>query len=114
MSRAPSRSPRTRAETLVAVNTGVLSISDVVHLVVSGLGNEIKPLTLKTLLANTPRTDAKSVLARLEIFGYKSADDARIGELVDPRNRALLADVLTCDSRTAPSPVWPLPSSGPQ
>lgn len=114
MNRVLSRSPRTRAETLVAVNTGVLSISDVVHLVTSDAANEIKPLTLKALLANAPRTDARLILDRLEGFGYKSVDDARIGDLADPKRRALLADVLTSDRRTTPSPTWPLPSVGTQ
>ena len=108
MKRAVSRSPRTRAETLVAVNTGVLSVSDVVHLVVSDAGKEIGPITLKTLLANAPRTDARTVLARLESLGFKSIDDARLSSLVNQENREMLADVITVDDRTSPSPVWPV------
>ena len=64
MNRVVSTAPRTRAEILMALNSGFISVADVVHLAVSEVGKEIRPITLKAVLTDMPRTDARTVLAR--------------------------------------------------
>lgn len=98
MSRRPtSMSPRNRAEALVAISTGVLSLDEVLSLAASGVGEDLRSLPLRDVLANLPGVDAAAVMARLRDFGYRAAATAGLGDMLNIRHMSLLADTLLAD-----------------
>ncbi len=109
MSRRSSHmSPRNRAQALVAISTGVLSLDEVLSLSASGAGEDLRSLPLRDVLENLPGVDAAVMLARLRNFGYPSAATARLGDVLNIRRMSLLADALLVDGdRTTSVGNWP-------
>jgi hypothetical protein len=95
--RPPNMSPRNRAEALVAISTGVLSLDEVLSLAASGVGEDLRSLPLHDVLENLPGVDAPSVMARLRDFGYPAAATAGLGDIINIRHMPLLADALLVD-----------------
>lgn len=107
MSQRLNLSPRNRAETLVAMSTGVLTLDEVLALAMSPVGEYLRTLSLRDVLENLPKVNARSVVASLDAFGFTKASSALIANAIDPRRLPLLADALLVDDRSAPSPEWP-------
>lgn len=112
MARATLRSPRNRAEVLVAISTGVLSLSEVLSLAASSVGGDVRALPLREVLSNLPGVDARAVLARLSTFGFPSPNTIRLGELLINSRLSILADVILVDLRTPPVEEWPFTTGG--
>ena len=103
-------SPRRRAEVLVAISTGVLSLDEALSLAASDIGEDLRSLPLRDVLENLPGVDARSALARLRDFGYPDAATTRLGDVLNARNLALLADALLVDEdQTSSVDNWPFP-----
>ena len=103
--------PRNRAEVLVAISTGVLSLDEVLSLAGSDVGLDLRSLPLREVLENLPGVDARSVLARLRDFSYPDAAATRLGDVLNARSLALLTDVILADSRTTIN-NWPFVAGG--
>lgn len=103
--------PRQRAEVLVAVSAGVLSLDEVLSLAGSDVGLDLRSLPLRDVLENLPGVDARSVLARLRDFGYTDAATTRLGDVLNTRSLALLADAVLADDLTTIS-NWPFITRG--
>ena len=105
--RPPSMSPRNRAQALVAISTGVLSLDEVLSLAASPVGEDLRSLSLRDVLANLPGVDAASVINRLHKSGYRTARTARLGDILDARSLSFLTDALSIIDRTATVGNWP-------
>ena len=99
-------SPRNRAENLVALSTGVLSLDEVLSLAASDVGLDLRSLPLRDVLENLPGVDAAPVLARLRDFGYPDVATARLGDMLTTGSLSFLADALLADHATSVN-NWP-------
>ena len=103
-------SPRNRAEVLVAISAGVLSLDEVLSLAASDVGEDLRSLALRDVLENLPGVDAAPVLARLCDFGYPAAATVRLGDMLNARSLSFLSDALLVDQATSVN-NWPFSHS---
>jgi len=107
MVRRLNGSPRNRAEVLIAMSTGVLTLDEVLTLATSSIGEDLRGLPLRDVLENLPKTNARSVVTSLENFGFANASSSLIANVLDPKRLHLLADAILVNDRTSPSAEWP-------
>jgi hypothetical protein len=100
-------SPRNRAAVLVAISTGVLSLDEVLSLAASGVGEDLRSLSLRDVLENLPGVDAAAVIAGLRKSGYPTAARARLGDILDARGLSLLIDAMCIVDRNTTVGNWP-------
>ena len=105
--RPANMSPRNRAQALVAISTGVLSLDEVLSLAASPVGEDLRSLSLRDVLANLPGVDAASVIEGLHKSGYRNARTARLGDILDAGSLSFLTDALSIIDRTASFGGWP-------
>lgn len=99
---------RTRAEALISLSTGLLTLPDVLSLASSDLGKDLRVLTLREVLVNAKGVDAKTILGRLDRYGLKNPSSLKLRELIDKTQLLiLLSDALTAEDRDLPTQQWP-------
>ena len=104
--RPPHISPRSRAEILVAINAGVLSLDEVLSLAASSAGEDLRSLPLRDVLENLPGVNTASILARLRDFGCPDVESVRLGDAINTQNLSFLADAFLANN-SATLGNWP-------